>query len=124
MDWSGFARQWCTDWNAHELDRVLDHFDDAVVFTSPFAARLFPDSGGRIAGKAALRAYWEEGLRRVPDLHFTVEHVFGGVDTLVIQYRNQTGARVSEVLQFRSGKVIAGHGTYEAGRDNPTGARA
>ena len=109
-----FATSWCAAWNAHDLDAVLAHFHDDVVFTSPMAIRMVPDSGGRIAGKAALRAYWTEGLRRIPDLHFTVERVFAGVDTVVIQYRNQGGIPVSEVLTFAGGLVISGHGTYPA----------
>ncbi|MBN8829389.1 MAG: nuclear transport factor 2 family protein [Sphingomonadales bacterium] len=124
MDLRDFAARWCEAWNARDLDRVLAHFADEVVFTSPVAARIVPGSEGRITGKAALRAYWAEGLRRIPDLHFTVEHVFGGIDMAVIQYRNQAGVRVSEVLAFEDGLVVRGHGTYEAGADNPAGVRA
>jgi len=32
----------------------------------------------------------------------------------VIQYRNQKGKAVSEVLRFADGKVIEGQGTYAA----------
>ncbi|MFD5037530.1 hypothetical protein ACFWNI_10565 [Streptomyces sp. NPDC058377] len=34
------------------------------------------------------------------------------VDSLVIDYRNQIGGRVSEVLTFREGLVVAGFGAY------------
>jgi hypothetical protein len=114
MDWNAFAARWCEDWNSHDLDRVLSHFADEVIFTSPLAASLVPESQGRIAGKDSLRSYWEKGLSRNPDLHFTVEHVFAGVDTAVIQYRNQQGVLVSEVLEVEDGLVRRGHGTYEA----------
>jgi len=123
MDWNAFASRWCDDWNSHDLDRVLEHFADDVVFTSPIAEQLLPQTGGRLIGKSALRNYWEEGLRRIPNLHFTVTKVFGGVNTVVIQYRNQKGSTVSEVLSFRDGKVTEGHGTYEIGTGNPAGLR-
>jgi ketosteroid isomerase-like protein len=123
MNWNDFAERWCADWNSHELDRVLAHFAEDVVFTSPVAASLFPETGGRLVGKAALRAYWEEGLRRIPDLHFTIERVFGGIDTVVIQYRNQKGASVGEVLRFDGGKVVRGDGTYVLHAENPAGLR-
>ncbi len=97
------------------------HFADDVIFTSPVAAQLMPETRGTLTGMAALRAYWEEGLRRITDLHFTVERVFGGVDTVVIQYRNQKGTIVSEVLRLRNGQVFEGHGTYEVGAVNPAG---
>ena len=47
-----------------------------------------------------------------------------GVDTLVINYRNQTGGLVCEVLTFVDGLVVSGHGTYLSGSDNPAGVRA
>ncbi len=122
-DCQAFADEWCAAWNAHDLDRLLEHFQDDVLFTSPVAAAILPETGGAVRGKAALRAYWAEGLRRIPDLHFTVVGIFAGVDTLVIQYRNQKGVSVSEVLIFDGDKVRQGHGTYPVGLDNPAGAQ-
>ena len=113
-DPAAFSAAWVAAWNAHDLDAVLAHVHDDVVFTSPVAARLFPETGGVVRGKAELRSYWAEGLRRIPDLHFTVERVFAGVGVLVISYRNQAGALVDEVLAFGDdGLVVEGHGTYE-----------
>ena len=122
VDPESFATAWCDAWNAHDLDRVLDHFHGDVVFTSPVAAAILPETQGRVRGKDALRAYWAEGLRRIPDLHFTIEQVFAGVDTIVIRYRNQKGVSVSEVLIFDGDKVRSGHGTYPVGAENPAGA--
>ena len=79
-----FVAQWVTDWNAHDLDGLLGHFAEDVVFTSPAAAQLNASSGGVVRGKAALREYWTEGLRRIPDLHFEVVASYVGIDTLVI----------------------------------------
>ena len=55
IDARGFSQQWAEAWNAHDLDSVLDWFAEDVVFTSPLAERLVPDSGGIIRGKVALR---------------------------------------------------------------------
>lgn len=107
-----FAAAWVAAWNAHDVDAVLAHFADDVLFTSPLAARLLPETGGVLHGKEAVRAYWTEGLRRLPDLHFSVERVHAGVDVLVIGYRNQTGGLVDEVLRFADGLVVEGHGTH------------
>ena len=58
-------------------------------------------------------AYYAEGLRRTPELHFEVVGVYQGVNVLVINYRNQRGALVDEVLVFDdAGLVREGHGTY------------
>ncbi|MGH1561312.1 nuclear transport factor 2 family protein [Mumia sp. DW29H23] len=119
-----FADQWCAAWNAHDVEAVLAHFADDVVFTSPVAAQLLEGSDGSLRGKEALRAYWTEGLRLIPDLRFEVVGVYAGLDTVVIHYRNQKGGLVNEVLHFRDGLVREGHGTYLAAGsdDNLAGA--
>ena len=107
-----FSADWVAAWNAHDVEAVLAHFHDDVVFTSPTAARVVPTSGGVTRGKQALREYWTEGLKLMPDLHVTVERVFAGVGVLVLTYRNQAGGLVDEVLVFSDGLVVEGHGTY------------
>jgi ketosteroid isomerase-like protein len=119
-----FAASWVKAWNAHDLEQLLGHFADDVVFASPVAAQLFDGSDGVLRGKAALRDYWAQGLRLIPDLHFTVLDVYVGVSAVVINYRNQKGARVSEVLIFDGPLVVQGHGTYLGGDPNPAGATA
>jgi ketosteroid isomerase-like protein len=113
-----FVRSWVEAWNSHDLERLLGHFADDVVFTSPVAAQLVEGSAGIIRGKAALRDYWREGLRRIPDLRFEVLDVYVGQATLVINYRNQSGKLANEVLTFDGALVASGHGTYlETGAD-------
>jgi ketosteroid isomerase-like protein len=113
-DATTFADQWVTAWNRHDVEAVLAHFADDVVFTSPVAARLLPETGGVVRGKDALRRYWSTALGRVPELHFDVVSVYRGVDTVVINYRNHRGELVNEVLVFGDdGLVREGHGTYQ-----------
>jgi ketosteroid isomerase-like protein len=44
-DPKSYADQWVRAWNAHDIEAVLDHFHDDVVFISPVAARVVPESG-------------------------------------------------------------------------------
>lgn len=118
-----FVDNWLQAWNAHDLDALLAHFADDVVFTSPVAAQVVPSSGGVLRGKAALREYWSEGLRRIPDLRFEVVGAYFGVSTLVIHYRNQNGGLVNEVLRFDGPLVVEGHGAYLDPGANPAGVR-
>jgi len=114
-----FADAWVTAWNTHDLDAVLSHFSDDVVFTSPVAAQLLDGSDGVLRGKAALRDYWTRGLTLIPDLRFEVAGVYAGVSAIVINYRNQKDGLVCEVLILRDGLVVEGHGTYlDAGADD------
>jgi hypothetical protein len=119
-----FVDEWVKGWNSHDLTNVLNHFADDVTFTSPVASLILTNSEGVVQGKEALRAYWQEGLRRVPDLHFEVLGTYVGVHTLVINYRNQKGVLVNEVLEFEGNLVIRGHGAYVGDSMNPAGAIA
>jgi ketosteroid isomerase-like protein len=112
VDAVAFSEQWLAAWNAHDVESVLQHFHEDVVFTSPVAAELLPETAGLVRGKPALRHYWTRALQRVPDLRFVIEGVYQGIDTIVIAYRNQDNKRVSEVLRFSGDVVIEGHGTY------------
>jgi|SRR5690606_9298341 ketosteroid isomerase-like protein len=103
-----FAQEWVRDWNSHDLDRIMRHYADDVVFRSPLAARIVAGSGGVIRGAERLREYWAEGLRRNPGLRFEIIGVYVGIDTVVIHYRHQTGQPAVEVLRFRDGLVVEG----------------
>lgn len=107
-----FAHQWIEAWNARGLERVLTHCAGDIVFSSPTATRVVPDSGGTVRGKDALRNYWTLALQRNPDLHFELVGVYAGVDTIVLHYQNQLGSLVNEVLTFRDGLVVVGHATH------------
>jgi ketosteroid isomerase-like protein len=108
-----FAEDWLAAMNRHDIEAVLAHFHDDVVFTSPVAARVVPESKGVVRGKTALREYWTAALKTMPDLHFEVVGVYRGESVVVINYRNQNGALVNEVLEFDGGLVRRGHGTYQ-----------
>jgi hypothetical protein len=109
-----FANAWLAAWNAHDVEGVLAYFSDQVTFTSPVASRILDGSDGVVHGKEALRAYWREGLKRYPDLRFELVGTYVGIDTVVLNYRNQSGTLVSEVLRFDGTLVIEGHGAYLA----------
>jgi hypothetical protein len=51
-------------------------------------------------------------MPRIPELRFEVVGVYVGIDTIVIDYRNQRGAMVNETLHFDGPLVLEGHGTY------------
>jgi hypothetical protein len=108
----GFAEEWSAAWNRRDVDAVLAHFHDDVIFTSPYAAEFVPGSAGVVRGKAALREYWCTAIKATPNLHFDIVGVYEGASVLVINYRNQGGALVNEVLEFDGGLVRRGHGTY------------
>ena len=111
-DGRAFAQAWLAAWNAHDLDAVMRLFHDDVVFTSPLAAKVVPESQGVLRGKDALRAYWGAALAQLPDLHFELTNLFAGVDTLLIGFRMNGEPERFEILRFHGHRVGEGHGTY------------
>lgn len=115
-DPEAFVSDWLDGWNEHDVERVLAHFSEDVIFSSPVARLMLPESGGVIRGKAQLRTYWSKGLEMIPDLRFEVVSYSLGVDAMVITYRNHRGDLVNEVLVFHGegggSLVTAGYGTY------------
>ena len=59
-----FTEDWLTAWNHHDVDAMLTHFHDDIVFTSPVAARAMPGSEGVVRGKAAPPHMCWSGLSR------------------------------------------------------------
>jgi ketosteroid isomerase-like protein len=111
-DPEAFASKWADEWNSRDLDAILRHYSPDVVFSSPVAAQLLPDSGGTVRGIDALRDYWSKGLAAYPTLHFEVLEVFAGTDTLVIRYGTDHGDVRAEILTFADGVIVEGRGTY------------
>src|ERR1700680_2998360 len=100
------ANHWIAAWNAHDLDLIMAHYEDAIELISPVAAQLLGTSDGKVAGKANLRAYFQRGLCAYPALHFRLEDVLLGVNSVVLYYTNQKGTRTAEFMELSStGKV-------------------
>lgn len=98
-----FAHEWVNSWNAHDIDKILNHYSDDFVIESPLAAKRLPDSDGCIVGKEAVKAYWSIGLASQPNLHFTLLKVFRGVNSMSILYNsNATGKEVIETVFFNN----------------------
>jgi len=107
------AEEWVGAWNAHDLELILTHYEDGVELTSPVAAQLLGIPGGRVVGKANLRAYFQKGLTAYPELQFRLEDVFWGVSSVVLVYKNQRGTRTAEFMELsaggRVGRVVANY---------------
>jgi len=95
-----FARAWLAAWNDRDIDRILSHYSDGVVFHSPRIAHVLGNGAPSVAGKAALRDYWTEALKRAPELFFELEAVLTSSDALTLLYTNHREERVAETFLF------------------------
>jgi ketosteroid isomerase-like protein len=110
---SSFAKAWIDAWNSHNLDRILEHYADDIVFYSPFIVKVLGDERGQINGKAALHSYFAKGLAAYPDLRFELHTVLSGIDGLTIYYTSINGRLVTETILFnQSGDIATVHAHY------------
>jgi hypothetical protein len=100
------AQDWADAWNTHDLERILAHYDDEVLLTSPVALKLL-NSDSTVRGKAALREYFLRGLEAYPDLRFDLIDTLWGTETIVVYYSNNVrGGKTAEVMLLNSaGKI-------------------
>jgi ketosteroid isomerase-like protein len=108
-----FASEWVSAWNAHDLDRVVSHYEEDVVLSSPRIKLILGKDDGTIRGKAALRDYMGMALKKVPDLRFTLDRVFSGVNAVVLEFHTTDGRHGAEFMEFgRNGLVSRVSATY------------
>jgi predicted ester cyclase len=109
------ANHWVAAWNAHDLELIMAHYDEAIELTSPVAAKLLGRTDGRVIGKENVRAYFRRGLEAYPELHFGLEDVLWGLNSVVLYYTNQKGTRTGEFMEISaSGKVTRVVANYNA----------
>jgi steroid delta-isomerase len=117
---AAFATEWAQAWNARDVEKVLAHFAEDVVFTSPTAMAVV--GIGTVRGKAALRAYWMKALEHIGSLKFAVDRVAWDPATreLAIIYVSDVDGRkrrMSENLTFGADERVASgevfHGVTE-----------
>ena len=109
-----FAEEWIAAWNSHDLERILSHYRDDFEMRSPLIIERMGVPNGTPKGKDDIRSYWQIGLNAKPPLHFQLQDVLVGVDTIAIYYRSLSRNRmVAEILRFDDqGQVTSGAGLY------------
>jgi ketosteroid isomerase-like protein len=111
-DPKAFAEEWVAAWNAHDLEAILSHYAEDIVFVSPNSTRFTGDPSGRVVGKTALRDYWSRALQ-VAGLHFTLRSVLSGPDGVAIRYHSsRTGAEAVEVCRFDTDGLVCDSAAY------------
>jgi hypothetical protein len=101
------ANAWITAWNTHDVEAVLSLYRDDAEQTSPLVVQLLGRPDGTVRGKDELRAYFSEGLRRSPELHFELIDVFAGVSSITVTYRNHRKQVVAETMVIDEQGMLA-----------------
>ena len=102
-----FAQGWIDAWNSHDIEAILAHYGDDFELATPYLVHTGTSIAGRLRGKDAIGAFWQAGLKRLPDLRFELIAVFTGVHSLALHYRGAQQRMAVETFEFDSaGRVI------------------
>ena len=113
-----FVDDWIEAWNARDVERVLGHFTDDAVFTSPKALETV--GSATVRGKAAMRDYWAKRTAVIRSLRFTLDHFVFDDETRQIHIVYEAAidgrrVRACEMLRFGDdGHAVAGEAMYGA----------
>jgi len=117
VDLDAFAAEWVAAWNAHDLDRILSHYAEDIVFRSPVVRQRFGKASGEVSGKAELRAYWSGAFAPgAPMLRFELIGVLAGVDDGAIRYFSRSrNCEVVETFMFDDAGLVKRAAAFYAG---------
>ncbi|MEB3279488.1 MAG: nuclear transport factor 2 family protein [Lyngbya sp.] len=102
-----FAEDWISAWNEQDLDKILSHYDENIIFTSPIISELLANKTGTLQGKSNLKAYLDKGLQAYPQLKFELLDVLRGMHSIVLYYMNHKGTKTAEYMEIGStGKIV------------------
>jgi predicted SnoaL-like aldol condensation-catalyzing enzyme len=105
------ATQWFKAFNNHNLEALLNLYDDNAEHYSPKLKIHQPNTNGLIIGKNALRNWWADAFSRLPNLHYKVLKLTADEEQVFMEYIRQTpnepDMQVGEVLIIKDGKIVA-----------------
>jgi hypothetical protein len=108
-----FADEWVHAWNNKDIEAIMSHYADSVVFSSPFILKAQINDQGTIHGKNELRKYFEKALEKNPDLHFDVKYIMVGIKSITLIYTRKKTMLASETMILNvEGKVVEGLSHY------------
>lgn len=91
-----FARKHVDVWNTHDLDAIMALYSPAVELVSPLAGAIA--DGPVVRGQAKVRAYFEHGLQKYPELRFELVDTFLCHSSITLLFRGAGQKLVAEVL--------------------------
>jgi predicted ester cyclase len=109
-----FATQWITDWNAHDVDKILSHYAPDVVFHSPKVALFTKSVQTHFTSREQLRPYFSFAFKWRPNLHFELLSVCQDGEGIAIVYKDDTGATAVEIMDLNvQGQVTFARVMYD-----------
>ncbi|CAM3992460.1 nuclear transport factor 2 family protein [Flavobacterium antarcticum] len=104
------AFKWFEAFNEHNLEKLLGLYDENAQHYSPKLKIKHPESNGLIAGKEALRLWWQDAFDRLPSLKYDVKSLTSNDYRVFMEYIRKVDGEpdlmVGELLTIESGKIV------------------
>lgn len=105
--------EWVRAFNAGDADAMVALYADDAVHTSPKLRSERPETGGRVAGKSAMRDWWSAAFERSPGLRYDILTTLADGHAVAIEYMRvkpgEPDMRVAELFEIRDGKIVRSH---------------
>ncbi len=105
------AIKWFEAFNEHDVEKILELYDDDAEHYSPKLKIRQPETNGLIKGKDKLRAWWKDAFERLPSLNYEVIKLTADDEQVFMEYIRHTPGeedlQVGEVLVIKNNKIVA-----------------
>jgi ketosteroid isomerase-like protein len=113
VELEALARRWLDAFNGRDLERLLALYADDAVHTSPKLRDRHPETRGEVRGKAALRTWWDDAMKRLPTLRYEARHLTASNGRVFMEYDRlvdgEAPMTIAEVLVVEEGRIVASH---------------
>ena len=86
-------------------------YADDAHHTSPKIRALHPESGGKLVGKPALRAWWADSFARLPGLRYVMTSITADADRALLEYvrvlPGEADMPIAEVFDIAKSVIVA-----------------
>lgn len=104
------AKKWIAAFNDQNIDNLLELYAEDAVHYSPKLKQRQPATGGKISGKAALRAWWEDAFLRLPTLQYKLTNLIISDQQLMMEYErtvmSEPAMMVAEILEISNFLIV------------------
>ncbi len=92
------ATKWVEAWNRKDIEKVMEHYADEIVFYSPTVRERWGIAEGKLKGKTNLQNHFLKGFALAPKLQFKLIEILTGIDGILIVYERETGKIVADYV--------------------------
>ena len=105
------GRKWLESWENRDLDALAGLYAADARHSSPKLRTLRPETGGYLVGRAQVREWFADAMRRLPALRYVPIALTADETRVCMEYRRvvpeEPELLVAEVLEIRDGQVVS-----------------